>query len=94
VEVERDISQEFVPPPGVKVNILPTRKKSLSPPNNPPLRELAVPNPPLMTSLSQAPPNPLNPPPKMRGLDPEPEAKSPSNKGKAVVLVPPPEVQS
>jgi len=94
VEVERDISQEFVPPPGVKVNILPTRKKSLSPPSNPPLRELAVPNPPRMTSLSQAPPNPVNPPPKMRGLDPEPEAKSPSNKGKAVVLVPPPEIQS
>ena len=80
IPVERDITQEYIPPPGVPINVPPTRKKS-SP--NPPVQVQRSPQPrPCAPSNADI----LDPPPKMRGLESDP--KSPSKqKGKAVVLV-------
>jgi len=135
-EQEQDITGEYVPPPGVKVNILPVRRKSTSPlqahPTSPPLhprsasadvqlnkqrpipsadhrpRVASVDIPVSHPKASFAPDaaaavnNPIHipsndplPPPKMRGLSTAASpSKSPTKKGKAIVMVPPPYTHS
>ena len=98
IPIERDITQEYIPPPNVIVNNIPTRRKSVSPVHqaqqpkvhprshstdrltNEPVRPRPISVVP--------PPEVVNPPPKMKGLDPS-DPKSPKTKGKAIVLVRP-----
>lgn len=96
--VERDITQEYVPPRGVNINTLPTRRKS-SPPQHrepSPPSHIRPPSPkpvkqpsPIHRSPSPKAPSPKPPseakPPKMRQLETD---KPPSPKtGKAVITV-------
>lgn len=127
---EPDIIGEYVPPPGVQVNILNVRRKSTSPPQvhstSPPLHRsrsvsadvevnkhrrissadhrpsvdipVSHPKPPSATAAAAAVNNPIRipsneplPPPKMRGLSTAASpTKSPTKKGKAIVMVSPP----
>jgi hypothetical protein len=84
--IERDITKEYIPPPGVAINILPTRRKSASPAPQSNSRPSSFQIPPAQPRVAfNEPPNPI-PPPKMRGLEPS-SPKSPNKKGKVGVMV-------
>lgn len=85
--IARDITKEYIPPPGVAINILPTRRKSVSPVPQPNPRPSSLQIPPAQPP--RAAPNDVQnptPPPKMRGLE-HSSPKSPNKKTKIGVMV-------